>query len=360
MLRILSMLLIVMHHYSVHGGFNLNEQSLSLNKLWVQILSLGGKLGVNCFVLVSGYFLIKSKFKLKKIFIILGEVYFYSIGLFFIFVGLGISDFSLSGFIKSFLPITYSSYWFVTVYIFMYILSPDINSFIKSLSKENLFNFICISMFLWCIIPTFLVKSPEFSNLAWFITLYTIAAYCRLYPNKYILNCKFNICLSTLMYFMAIISVVIFNLIGVKLALVGENATYFMSGNKIPIALCSISLFLAFKNLNIQSNNFINTIAATTFGIYLIHDNIYVIPFLWENILKNSNYLYSKYLILHAIISILLVFIICSTIDYLRMKFIETPILKFIDKNTANFKKYEQYYISLIRNIISKFKVLFL
>lgn len=351
-LRILSMFLIVMHHYSIHGGFNLNDQSLNLNKLLIQILSLGGKLGVNCFVLVSGYFLIESKFKLKKIFIIIGQVYFYSIGLFFIFVGLGISDFSLNSFIKSVLPITYNAYWFVTVYIVMYILSPYINSFINSLDKESLLKFILICMFLWCIIPTFLVKSPAFSNLAWFITLYSIASYCRLYPNKYTLKYKLNLYLSLLMYFTTILSVVIFDLIGIKVSLFDKYATYFMGGNKIPIAICSISLFLTFKNLNIRSNKFINTVASTTFGIYLIHENIYVRPFLWQNILKNNEYFNSKYLIFHAIISIFLVFIICSIIDYLRMKLIEIPLLKLIDKSTISFRK---YYISLNKKIIRKF-----
>ena len=52
LLRILSMALIVMHHYSVHGGFDFMSP-FSLRLYFVQCLAMGGKLGVNVFVLVS-------------------------------------------------------------------------------------------------------------------------------------------------------------------------------------------------------------------------------------------------------------------------------------------------------------------
>ena len=64
--RILAMYLIVMHHFSVHGGVSIWSGSapLSFNFYLDQLLSTGGKIGVNLFVLITGYFLAKkfSKF----------------------------------------------------------------------------------------------------------------------------------------------------------------------------------------------------------------------------------------------------------------------------------------------------------
>ena len=64
--RILAMYLIVMHHFSVHGGVPIWSGSapLSFNFYLDQLLSTGGKIGVNLFVLITGYFLAKkfSKF----------------------------------------------------------------------------------------------------------------------------------------------------------------------------------------------------------------------------------------------------------------------------------------------------------
>ncbi|WP_415338254.1 hypothetical protein [Clostridium perfringens] len=129
-----------------------------------------------------------------------------------------------------------------------------------------------------------------------------------------------------------------------------------MAGNRLPIAICSISLFLVFKNLRVKSNKFINTISATTFGIYLIHDNTYVRPFLWNNILKNSEYLNSNFLVIHAIVSITIVFIICSIIDYLRKKLIEKPLLELISRNEDKFIKLGFYINNLFNKLMVKLR----
>ena len=60
------MILIIAHHYAIHGGFELSKQAFSAQLFFLQVLSYGGKLGVNLFVLISGYFLVTSRCKLKK------------------------------------------------------------------------------------------------------------------------------------------------------------------------------------------------------------------------------------------------------------------------------------------------------
>lgn len=67
-LRIIAMIMIVAHHFSVHGGFEMYISSLQLNTIFLQFLQFGGKIGVNIFVLISGYFLINTdNIKVKKI-----------------------------------------------------------------------------------------------------------------------------------------------------------------------------------------------------------------------------------------------------------------------------------------------------
>lgn len=43
LLRIISMLFILAHHFSVHGGFDVLKESVSLNRIWVQFLQMGEK-----------------------------------------------------------------------------------------------------------------------------------------------------------------------------------------------------------------------------------------------------------------------------------------------------------------------------
>lgn len=61
LLRIISMILIVFHHFAFHGGFKWQTNSVTISHFWYNFIYGGGKIGVNIFVLISGYFLIDRK-----------------------------------------------------------------------------------------------------------------------------------------------------------------------------------------------------------------------------------------------------------------------------------------------------------
>ena len=98
--------------------------------------------------------------------------------------------------------------------------------------------------------------------------------------------------------------------------------------SSILVLVASVSMFLYFINKKKFSNNIINNVAKCTLEVYLIHENTFFRPYLWDTILKNSNYYSSKLLIVHAIFSIVAVYVISSVIDYIRMKTIEPLWMK--------------------------------
>ena len=64
--RIISMLLIVAHYYVVnsgltYGGGPIYKDALSFPSLFLLVFGAWGKIGINCFVLITGYFMCKSK-----------------------------------------------------------------------------------------------------------------------------------------------------------------------------------------------------------------------------------------------------------------------------------------------------------
>lgn len=42
LLRIISMFLIVLSHFGAHGKFDLFSNNISINKLWLQLICMGG------------------------------------------------------------------------------------------------------------------------------------------------------------------------------------------------------------------------------------------------------------------------------------------------------------------------------
>ena len=66
--RILVMLLIVAHHYVVNSGLLdvMNQNILSANTIFYSLFGAWGKTGINCFVLITGYFMCTSKISLRK------------------------------------------------------------------------------------------------------------------------------------------------------------------------------------------------------------------------------------------------------------------------------------------------------
>ena len=89
---------------------------------------------------------------------------------------------------------------------------------------------------------------------------------------------------------------------------------------QLSLHLCSLRIY------RLSKANFINTVAASCFGVLLIHANSNAMrQWLWCDTLRNVEYLDSPYCALHAITSVLVIYIICTLIDMIRIRFIERP-----------------------------------
>ena len=75
------MLVIVAHHYVVNSGLLecIDAQTkLQLKDYFSLLFGWGGKTGINCFVLITGYFMCTSHITKQKFCKLLGEYYFYT------------------------------------------------------------------------------------------------------------------------------------------------------------------------------------------------------------------------------------------------------------------------------------------
>lgn len=100
--RIIVMLLIVAHHYVVNSGLGevLQENPLSGRSIFFYLFGAWGKTGINCFVMITGYFMCKSQITLHKFLKLLFEVLFYNIVIYTIFVIIGYEKISFNSFVN--------------------------------------------------------------------------------------------------------------------------------------------------------------------------------------------------------------------------------------------------------------------
>lgn len=331
LLRIIVMFMIVAHHFSIHGNFAFDYSTLTLNRFWLQLLLMGGKIGVDVFILITGYFSIENdKIKIDKLLKLIFQVFSISIITYIIGIMFQLEPFNIKILIQHLFPITFNMWWFASTYIIFYILTPFVNKFLHNISKYEYKIFLIICTILWCILPTFTTKNFGSNDLIWFLYLYSLAGYIKRFPIKKEISCKKYIGFSLFIICLTFLSTIIFDILGTANVFFAKHAAYLYGMQEIPMVLISLSLFLGFLKIKIKSNSFINLISSTTFGIYLLHDSYFGKKILWTTIFKNSLYLNSAILIPYSICVVLIVFIGCFLIELFRLYLVEKVFSKMI------------------------------
>lgn len=294
--------------------------------------------------------MINSKFKLKKLFVIGGEVYFYSIMALIIFLVFLPSPIPITPSIIgiSVLPISHGAYWFITDYIVLILLSPFLNRFIHRLSKDIFLKLLAVLLIIWCIYPTFTAKSFDFSGIAWFVVLYLIGSFIKLHINIDKIDFKKLLSvflISTFIIYLgssliAYLSMLfdIPGLLGGGITITGLY-TFFSAQYNIFVLITSISLFLLFLKRKEFSNKYVNYVAGSVLGVYLIHENVLIKSFIWKSV-NITSYYNSAYLILITIFLTLAIFVICIGIDIIRRETVERLWIWILDRKLGSFSKY--------------------
>ena len=333
--RILSMLMIVAHHYVVSSGIStiLDAKSvMEIKDYFLLLFGWGGKTGINCFVLITGYFMCTSEIIKKKFFKLLGERYFYAVTIWCLFFFTGYEAFSFKGFLKMLFPFFTVADNFTGCFLLFYLLIPFLNKLIHALTEKEHFWLLmwCISVYV--ILPSFMLANVMFNYITWFCVIYIIAAFIRLYPRRWFDDKKLTGTLMVGFLLLSWFSVIgiakIRRIIGIDL---GVGYFFVSDSNKVLALATGISAFLFFKNLRIGYSRTINTVAASTFGVLLIHANSDTMRrWLWKDICNNVGVYQEGNIIIHAIVSVSVIYAVCTIIDMLRIRLIEKPLMKRI------------------------------
>jgi len=331
-LRILAMCMIITLHYLDKGGvlkeFASNNTPVG-NAAW--IIEAFCMVSVNIYVLISGYFLCESTFKIRKTVLLWIQILMYSwiITLIFAIILKGQFNFEegmLYGLIPLLMPVTGSHYWFATVYILMYLVSPFLNIGIKAMDKKTHRNLIIILVAIfsiWNTVLPFTIPATDRKgmDICWFICLYVIAAYLRKYGDEI----KINKWLGLAIYALCCIGAFLLGK-GMLLAdsITGKLGGYcknFYEYNSITILIASVALFIFFVKTEIKAGDFATQmvlfVSEGTFGVYLLHEHK-LLRYLWPTWFNVSEYADRFAFIPHLLMTVACVFTAGVVIDFIR------------------------------------------
>lgn len=307
--RIISMFLIVMHHYVVNSGIpSLYETgSTNINQYAVQLLGAWGKTGINCFTLITGYFLIGKECPPKRAFKLWGEYFFWTILCFVSLAIININLISSYDIVRGlFMPVLSSGYG--AVILFLLLLVPALNKLISNLTRKEYVWLLVVLLLYYTIIPSFTLNQ-HFDFLVWLCVIYLIGGYLKLYPLKILTQNKIVLPLLVISFIGLCSSIIVIS----KYVNVAKSYWFISDANKIGALVISILSFSFFLNLKPTKSKIINTIAGTCWGVLCIHANSNCMrEFLWNRLFDNTHWFKTDYAILHCVFVSIVVFLVCS------------------------------------------------
>ena len=295
-------------------------------------------IGVNCFIMISGYFYIENKFKIKKLFILIIQVFFYSVAIVALLLLTGIITEPVSRWRDILLPITHNEYWFISVYIALYLLSPFIGEMMDKISRQDHFTILFILTILYSVIPTVFFRPVGLegngsASLMWFIYLYMLGAYIRKHKTGHTLisaNWKNYIIVTLLLPFFEFIWDMIHRWFGI---IIKPDPEAWYINNSLFALLASVLLFMIFaniKNIHIINSPVILWFGRMAFAVYLIHNNRTLSRVIWggeyaagklavpEGGVVPEWIITKWYFPFYAIVLIIVIYALCSAIEFLR------------------------------------------
>ena len=158
---------------------------------------------------------------------------------------------------------------FTSCFILFWLTIPFLNVLIRNLDRKMHLRLIALCLFIYTAVLYIPTGGVRMNYVSWFMVLYFISSYIRLYPDH-----------------------------------------VFRSDSK-----------------------FINAVGSTTFGVLLIHAHSDVMRhWLWRDTIDCVGHYSDEYYYLYAPAAVLIIFAVCSLIDYVRIQTLEKWAFQYLDK----------------------------
>lgn len=330
LLRVVAMLMIIALHYLNKGNliadYTTDPSAVNYAAHFIDSFCIAA---VNCYVLISGYFLAESAWKPGRVVTLAAQVLFYSILIPVVLACTGViswSSLSVYDWLTYILPIETEHYWFATAYLLMYLFAPFLAAGMRAVDRRTLKIIIGILLLyfsVWkTVIPAVIATDRYGYEFGWFLCLFLIAGYIRMY------GCPALDRIGRAALFYVCMSVCIFLLTAASgaLARTMESFAYYMdmptSYNHLFCLEASVALFMLFKDIKLKEGRFtrfITKLSPYTFGVYLLHEHV-LVRYEWMKWLRVRSVQGSFRFLPHMLCCILIVYAAGTAMDYVRAR----------------------------------------
>lgn len=329
--------IITMHTF---GAFI--KTTTGLNMVYGNLINAIFNMGVSLFMLISGYFGIRTDWKKIIRFEITAIVYSL---LNYLTVAIVTETWSPIALLKACVPVFSQWKWFLTSYMIILVFADYINLIPEKLSQKQYRYFLFLMLMVFSIIPTIIFFHPTdansgkgFMNL---FLIYLIGRYIRKYERNNLKYSTLTILLSVILAIQfalnVFISIVFFRGIGVY--------AIFARDCSLLIIIGSVITFLIVGKYTFYSKT-VNMLAKHVFGIYLFEGSIRTII---NIIFRLENFADKWYLFLVIGVYVFAVMAICIVFDILRLLLFGKAevlvcdlIFSILKRMIAIFEKYMQ------------------
>ena len=292
-LRCLAMMMVVVLHYLGKGGLlpELAGADMTGTGIAAWILEAFCIVAVNVYMMISGYFLCNSSFKLSRLLQLWLQVWTYSVVVGLIAAVTGMvpaSEVDTHYFLTLLFPVSMDHYWFMTAYVFLYLLLPLLGAGVRRMTKQQMQLTLALLLGVFCVAKTILPVRLEMDakgyDCLWYVCVFVAAAYIR----------RFGVRLQESkrkawgLYVVACLGIVaesfVFRFVYRKTGSLGLILNISYEYNHLLPFLAAVGLFCAFLQMKATGKfaGLLAKLAPYTLGVYLLHENMGV-RYGWQN-----------------------------------------------------------------------------
>lgn len=285
LLRCGAMMMVVVLHYLGKGELlaDLTGDRMGIGETLAWLLECFCIVAVNVYMLISGYFLCTSSFKISRLIRLWLQVWVYSVvfGLFGALSGVMTgTEFDAHFLLTLIFPVSMGHYWFMTAYVFLYLLLPFVGMAVRKMDRRQMQMALGLLLFAFCLLKSVLPLRLEMDgkgyDCLWYLCVFLTAAYIRRFGISFLEKKRRCLLLYAGCCLLIFVGTFLLRAIYLRTGGLGRMLGMCLEYNHILALLAAVGLFGFFAGMDLQGKGagLVNRIGPYTLGVYLLHENL--------------------------------------------------------------------------------------